>query len=141
MKQLISRIAIVLLPLLVGVRLKAEEPPKTWIDSDTGHRIWRITNEPGSDSFYFNFSAFTPDGKQMVYTTTDGSLMVLKVETWEARPLAKEIARAIGVGRKTPTVYFSKREDDYHQSLWAANIDTEEVRKIADLPRRGSVIA
>lgn len=133
------RIVIVLLPLLLGAGLLAEEPPKTWLDPDTGHRIWRITNEPGSDSFYFNFNAFTPDGKEMVYTTTDGSLMVLKVGTWEARPLANEIARAIAVGRKTPTIYFSKREDDYHQSLWSANIDTAEVRKIADLPRRASV--
>jgi oligogalacturonide lyase len=137
--QPICRIAIASLSLVVGVSLCADEPPKTWIDSDTGHRVWRITNEPGSDSFYFNFNAFTPDGKEIIYTTTDGNLMALKIGTWEARPLAKEIARAIVVGKKTPTIYFSKKEDDRHQSLWAANIDTGEVRKIADLPPRASV--
>ena len=135
----IRRILILPLLFLIGGRAAAEEPPKTWIDPDTGHRVLRITNEPGSDSFYFNFNAFTPDGKEMVYTTTDGGLMVLKLGSWEARPLAKEIGRAIIVGRKTPTIYFSKREDDYHQSLGAANIDTGEIRKLADLPPRASV--
>jgi oligogalacturonide lyase len=112
-----------------------KEPPKSWIDPDTGHRVFRITNEPGSDSFYFNFNAFTPDGREMIYTTTDGNLMVLKLANFEARPLAKGITRAIVVGHKTPTIYFSKaNEDSYHLSLWAANIDTGEIRKITDLP-------
>jgi oligogalacturonide lyase len=136
----VRRIVIALLSLGFGASLRAEEPPKTWIDPDTGHHVWRITNEPGSDSFYFNFNAFTPDGKEMIYTTTDGNLMVLKLGTWEARPLAKEIARAIVVGRKTPTIYFTKREDEKHLSLWAAGIESGEVRKIADLPPRASVV-
>src|SRR5580658_2039496 len=29
-------------------------PPKTWVDKDTGHRIWRVTDEPDSSGFYFN---------------------------------------------------------------------------------------
>ena len=116
-------------------------PPKSWIDSDTGHRVFRITNEPGSDSFYFNFNAFTPDGSQMVYTTADGTLMALKLANFEARPLAKGITRAIVVGHKTPTIYFTKEnQDSYHLSLWAANIDTGEIRKITDLPRRASIV-
>jgi oligogalacturonide lyase len=117
------------------------EPPKSWIDPDTGHRVFRITNEPGSDSFYFNFNAFTPDGKEMIYTTADGNLMVLKLDNFEARPLASGITRAIVVGHKTPTIYFTrKNEDSFHLSLWAANIDTGEIRKITDLPRRASVV-
>jgi oligogalacturonide lyase len=116
-------------------------PPKSWVDPDTGHRVFRITDEPGSDSFYFNFNAFTPDGTQMIYTTSDGNLMVLKLANFEARPLAKGITRAIVVGHKTPTIYFTKQnEDSYHLSLWAANIDTGDIRKIADLPKRASVV-
>ncbi len=119
----------------------ATEPPKSWIDEDTGHRVIRITNEPGSDSFYFNFNAFTPDGKQMIYTTSDGNLMVLRLADFSARALAGGITRAIVVGQKTPTIYFTKEnKDSYHLSLWAANIDTGEIRKITDLPRRGSVV-
>ena len=29
-------------------------PPTSWVDPDTGHRVIRLTREPGSDSFYFN---------------------------------------------------------------------------------------
>src|SRR5580658_3814754 len=41
-------------------------PPKTWVDKDTGHRIWSVTDEPDSSGFYFNVNAYTPDHKQMV---------------------------------------------------------------------------
>jgi len=124
-----------------GAPDSGNEPPKSWVDPDTGHRVFRITNEAGSDSFYFNFNAFTPDGKEMIYTTSDGNLMVLKLANFEARPLAKGITRAIVVGHKTPTIYFTKENgDSFHLSLWAANIDTGEIRKITDLPRRGSVV-
>ena len=47
-------------------------PPKTWVDKDTGHRVWRLSDEANSGGFYFNINAFTPDGKQMVYTAPDG---------------------------------------------------------------------
>ena len=47
-------------------------PPKTWVDKDTGHRVWRLSDEPNSGGFYFNVNAYTPDGKQMVYTAPDG---------------------------------------------------------------------
>jgi oligogalacturonide lyase len=122
--------------------LAMAEPPTSWIDPDTGHRVIRITKEPGSDSFYFNFNAFTPDGKEMIYTTSDGNLMVLTLGgDFPARPLAKGITRAIVVGHKTPTIYFTKQnEDSFHLSLWSANIDTGEIHKITDLPRRASVV-
>ncbi len=38
-------------------------PPKSWVDKDTGHRVWRISDEPNSGAFYFNVNAYTPDGK------------------------------------------------------------------------------
>ena len=47
----------------------SQSVPITWIDADTGHRITRLTNEPGSRSLYFNQNAFLPDGKQMIYLT------------------------------------------------------------------------
>ena len=40
----------------------ATEPPTAWVDPDTGHRIVRLTREPGSDSFYFNYNGYAPDG-------------------------------------------------------------------------------
>src|SRR5207244_1147666 len=52
--------------------LFAAEPPKSWIDPDTGHCIVRLTDEPGSASLYFNQNGYTADGKKMVYTTPQG---------------------------------------------------------------------
>ena len=46
--------------------------PKTWVDKDTGHRVYRLTDEPGSSAFYFNVNAYSPDGRFMVYTAPDG---------------------------------------------------------------------
>jgi oligogalacturonide lyase len=112
-------------------------PPKSWIDPDTGHRVIRLTDEPGSDSFYFNFNAFTPDGKEMIYTTINGAIRVLNLETLTTRPLASDVVRAIVVGHKTPTIYYTKSTSDPHfLELWAANIDTGENRKIASRSMR-----
>src|SRR5437016_410078 len=62
------------------------EPPTSWVDPDTGHRVIRLTREPGSDSFYFNNNGYTPDGKKMAYTTPNG-ISVLNLETPEAKQL------------------------------------------------------
>ena len=59
-------------------------PPKTWIDKDTGHRVWRVSDEPNSGAFYFNVNAFTPDHKQMVYNSPDG-IRVLDLATMTTR--------------------------------------------------------
>ena len=52
------------------------EPPKSWIDSDTGHRVVRLTDEPGGASLYFNQNSYTADGNEMVFTTPNGISML-----------------------------------------------------------------
>src|SRR5580693_10816930 len=61
-------------------------PPKTWVDKDTGHRVWRVSDEPNSGGFYFNINAFTPDDKQMIYTAPDG-IHVLDLDTMKTKLL------------------------------------------------------
>src|SRR5262249_34715059 len=39
------------------------EPPREWTDPDTGHRVVRLSDEPGSQSLYFHQNAYTPDGR------------------------------------------------------------------------------
>ncbi len=119
--------------------LPSGEPPLSWIDPDTGHRVIRLTREPGSDSFYFNFNGYTPDGKSMAYTTPDG-ISVLNLTTLEARKIVSGTVKAIIVAHKSPTVYYTKATaDPYFSTLWCANLETGENRKLADLPRRASV--
>jgi oligogalacturonide lyase len=118
---------------------EAKEPPASWVDPDTGHRIVRLTREPGSASFYFTDNGYTPDGRQLVYTTPAG-ISVLVLATLQSRQIVPGPARAIVVGRKNPVIYYSKATNDpLYSTLWFTNVDTGETRKLADLPRRGSV--
>jgi oligogalacturonide lyase len=115
--------------------------PLSWIDPDTGHRVIRLTREPGSDSFYFNVNCFTPDGKRMVYTTPDG-ISVLNLATLESTQVVAGPARAVIVGHKFPNLYYTRGTGDpYFHTLWCVNLDTGENRKLADLPRRAEVSA
>src|SRR5271168_1576115 len=61
-------------------------PPKTWVDKDTGHRVWRVSDEPNSGAFYFNVNAFTPDHTQMVFNSPSG-IMTLDLATMKSAML------------------------------------------------------
>lgn len=47
-------------------------PSPEWIDQDTGHRIVRLSSEPGSSSLYFNFNGYTPQGDYLIISTPTG---------------------------------------------------------------------
>jgi oligogalacturonide lyase len=116
-------------------------PPASWVDPDTGHRIIRLTREPGSDSFYFNVNGYTPDGKRMAYTTTSG-ISVLNLETLETKQLVIGKTRPIIVAHHSDTLYYTRPTTNrLYSTLWSVNLDTGENRKLADLPRRASVSA
>ncbi len=117
----------------------AQEPPTSWIDPDTGHRVIRLTSEPNSASFYFNDNGYTANGKEMVYTTPAG-ISVLDLTTFKAHSVVPGPVRAIVAGRKTQTIFYSKKTDrPFYSELWEANVDTGETHKLVDLPRRGDI--
>ncbi|MGO9263058.1 MAG: oligogalacturonate lyase family protein [Bryobacteraceae bacterium] len=118
------------LPLFLAA---ADAPPRTWIDPDTGHRIVRLTDEPGSASLYFNQNGYTANGKEMVYTTPEG-ISVLDLATHAAWPVVKGRVRIIVTGHKTQNVYYIK--DD---TVCSTDVDSGVTREIAKLPPRGSV--
>jgi oligogalacturonide lyase len=109
------------------------EPPASWVDPDTGHRVIRLTKEPNSASLYFNQNGYTPDGKRLVYTTPDG-ISTLDLNTRESKHVVKGRVRLIDAGRKHQRVYYLKEGAAY----WT-DVDTLETKKIADLPRRGGI--
>ncbi len=111
----------------------ADTPPKEWIDPETGHRVVRLTDEPGSASLYFNQNGYTPDGKGMLYTSPAG-IHVLNLATRETRLLVKGRARLIDAGRKSSYLYFTR-----DGAVFQANTDTGQERKIATLPPRGGI--
>ena len=119
---------IFLVFLLFLARAWAQDPPREWIDPDTGHRVVRLSDEPGSSSFYFHQNRYTASGDKMVFSTREG-LSVLDFKTHKIRPLVHGPARNEIVGRKTRQVFYL-RED----TVYATNIDTGETRTIVKQP-------
>lgn len=117
-------------PIVVAA---ADAPPRTWIDPDTGHRIVRLTDEPGSASLYFNQNGYTANGKEMVYTTPEG-ISVLDLATHATHPVVKGRVRIIVTGHKTQNVYYIK-----DNTVCATDVDSLVTREIAKLPPRGTV--
>ena len=111
----------------------ADAPPKSWIDPDTGHRVVRLTDEPGSASLYFNQNGYTKDGKHLVYTSPNG-ISLLEIETGKTRQIVEGRVRLIDAGRKYPRVYYTKG-----QAVFRTDYAKNETRKIADLPERGGI--
>src|SRR5947209_4517028 len=82
-------------------------PPKTWVDPDTGHRVVRLTDEPGSASLYFKQNGYTADGKKLIYTTPDGN-SALNLATRATNRVVTGAVRVIVTGRKSQNVYYTK---------------------------------
>src|ERR1700744_1149097 len=112
------RPAIELLVFAGIATAQTAEPPHEWIDPDTGHRVIRLTNEPGSASLYFNQNGYTADGRKMIYTTPQG-ISGLDLETNAAKPIVTGRVRVIVTGRKTPNVYYVKAG-----AVFSTNADT-----------------
>lgn len=113
-----------------------KNPPKTWIDKDTGHRVTRLTDEPGSTSFYFNVNGYTPDGTEMVYTTHEG-INVLNLKTHSTRNVVKGTVRTMEVGHKTATIFYIKTDED---AIYKTDLNTGATKMLAKVPPRGRVI-
>jgi len=113
----------------------AAEPPREWIDPATGHRIVRLSDEPGTASLYFHQNAYSPDGKKLVVTTPHG----ISTITLATRAIDEVVAgkvNVIVVGRKSGDVYYSKRSEE-GTFIFATNLDTKATRQIGKVPRGG----
>jgi oligogalacturonide lyase len=123
----------------LGSQASAATIPSTWVDKDTGHRVWRLTPEPDSASLYFNYTAISPDGKWMVYNAPDG-IHGLDLETRKTRLLVpnggeRMAARTIAVGRKTNAVfYLSDDAATKTTSINRVDFDSGARRKLVDVP-------
>ena len=153
-----NRFVLLIFACFVGLSssLWAADPPVSWVDKDTGHRVLRLSGEPGSSGFYFNINAFTPDGKLMAYNALDGihtldlsslrtSLVVPNPKSSaDAAPARSAFSRsgvhAIAVGRKTNSVFYSQYDSESKRNLlFKANLETGEVQKLVALPAGASV--
>ena len=88
----------------------AAEPPTEWVDPATGHRVVRLSTEPGTRSLYFHQNSITPDGRFVVVEGAAG-IGTIEIATRKNRVIVPGKVRALFVGRKSGLVYFSQAED------------------------------
>ena len=125
----------------ISVRAQQTEIPREWIDPDTGHRVVRLSDEPGSASLYFHQNAYTPDGQKLLITTPAG-LSTINLKT---RAIEKIVAGPVGViivGRKTGQVYYTRTVTNNNVrtiTVYATDLNTKATRAIATLPPAASV--
>jgi oligogalacturonide lyase len=131
--------AFVLLAAAIGSQAYADTIPSTWVDKDTGHRVWRLTPEPDSASLYFNYTAISPDGRWMVYNAADGihglDLATRKTTLLVPNHGDRMAARTIAVGRKTNAVFYLS--DDPATKVTSINrvdFETGARKKLVDVP-------
>src|ERR1700678_4311779 len=142
---------------------RGADVPKTWVDKDTGHRVWRLSDEPNSGGFYFNVNAYTADRKQRISPAPDG-IHVLDLDTRKTRLLvpnppaatsadatdpsavrgagASRNPHALVAGNKTNSVFFTQLDPTTHAAaVYKADTNTGAIRKLTDLPSRISIVS
>jgi oligogalacturonide lyase len=117
----------------VSALAQEPQPPREWIDPDTGHRVIRLSDEPGSASLYFHQNAYTPDGSKLIITTPTG-LSTINLQTRAIEKVVEGRVNVIVTGRKTGNIYYAKAG-----VVYATDLNTKSTREIAKLPPRTSV--
>jgi oligogalacturonide lyase len=143
---------------ILPIAARAADPPKSWIDKDTGHRVWRLSDEPNSGGFYFNVNAYTPDKKTMIYTAPDG-IHGLDMDTMKTRLIVPNPPRppnappgpmgffrygvhALVAGYKTNSVFYTETDPATNvTSVYKADVYTGKIRKLIDLPARHMIVS
>ncbi len=114
------------------------EPPLEWIDPATGHRVVRLSHEPGSSSFYFHQNACTSEGDKLLISTPGG----LATVNLTNRALELVVPRAsygvggssgVEVGRRSRQVYYGVRGET-GTIIRATHLDTKATRDVVKLP-------
>lgn len=143
-----TRILACLLTGLVAVSVRAAERASEWIDPATGHRVVRLSQEPGTASLYFHQNAYSPDGKKLIVTRPNG-ISTIDLATRVIEPVVEGRVSVIVAGRKSGFVYYSKRNATEttkadgtkatvtENVIYATHLQTKVTREIAKLPRGG----
>ncbi|PYS60213.1 MAG: oligogalacturonate lyase [Acidobacteria bacterium] len=131
--------------LLIAAALASaqQEIPREWIDTDTGHRVIRLSDEPGSASLYFHQNPYTPDGQKLIITTPTG-LSAINLKTRAIEKIVEGRVNVIIVGRKTGQVYYTKsvrNNNSLTVTVYATDLNTKATREIVKLPPGASVSA
>jgi oligogalacturonide lyase len=114
---------------VVVTEVHSAEAPTDWIDSATGHRVVRLSTDPGTRSLYFHQNSLTPDGRLVIAEGTAG-IVAIEIATRKNTVIVPGKVRALFVGRKSGLVYFSRSEG-------AGNSEQQTPTSIFTVPATG----
>jgi oligogalacturonide lyase len=134
------------LVMFFGTAQAEDDLPTDWIDAKTGHRVVRLSREPGSASLYFHQYPYSADGKKLVFTAPSG-IWTVDLDTHELQQVVKGRVGILLTSRKSGDVFYIRRgggsEDGDRRGrdgfwrggdVFATNLETLEERHIAKLP-------
>jgi oligogalacturonide lyase len=136
------RLVPILLVLAAGGWLHGRQSsaPRQWVDPVTGHRIVRLSDEPGSTTLYFHDNAFSAAGDKLMVRTPKG-LAVADVAKLgdDGAPLTLVAPGARGgyFARRGRDIYFgtaaaaSTPGSGREAPVMAVNVDTRATREVA----------
>jgi oligogalacturonide lyase len=114
------------------------DPPVEWVEPLTGHRVVRLSRDPGTSSLYFHQNAYTASGDKLVVTNRKG-LAAINLKTRQVEQVVEGFAGQVVVGKQSRRVYYVRGG-----VVYATHLDTQATREVAKLPpevRRGSGLA
>ncbi|MET0533239.1 MAG: oligogalacturonate lyase family protein [Steroidobacter sp.] len=106
MKRLLVTSAVATAAWFVVTTHAEDAAPKEWIDRTTGHRVVRLSSEPGTRSLYFHQHSVTPDGRFVIASGPKG-IVSIEIATRVNKLIAPGADKPLFVGRKTGLVYFA----------------------------------
>src|SRR5437899_10442730 len=89
-----------LLTIAASCLVAQDTLPTEWIDSDTGHRVIRLSREPGTASLYFHQNAYSADGRKLVVTNSHG-IATINLATREIEQVVAGRVNVLVTGHKT----------------------------------------
>src|SRR5438477_454425 len=111
----------------LNVVLAAEEVPSEWIEPATGHKVVRLSQDPGTSSFYFHQNAYTAEGDKLLVSTPAG-LSTIDLQSHKLDSVVEGHAGNVIVGRKTRQAFYTRGA-----AVYATHLDTRATREIAKL--------
>jgi oligogalacturonide lyase len=114
---------LVLLLCAVSALASADDQtaPREWIEP-TGHRVIRLSDEPGSASLYFHQNAYTANGDRLVISTP-GGLSAVDLQTRRIEPVVTGRISQVVVGPRSRQVFYMK-----DGTVYATHLDTRATR-------------
>jgi hypothetical protein len=101
-------IVLILFLAAAGTALQTSAPGgrRDWIDPASGHRVIRISDDPGSSTLYFHDNAFSAAGDRMMLRTPKG-VAVVEVGKLGGEDLKLDVDYVTGRGGVEPNVHIT----------------------------------